>query len=69
MIELLDPKKQWAKIKSGWNSSNRLFRSPPKPPSHPFRNGIDPMTEQAHYSAMPASIVPAFGGKTYSERK
>lgn len=68
MIELLDVKKQWGKLKAGWNSSNRLFRNPPAQPKHPYANGIDPMTEQGRYG-MSSAKASVFTGKTFSQRK
>lgn len=67
-IELLDLKKQWGKIKAGWNSSNRLYQNPPAPQSHPFAEGRDPLVDAAELT-MGQKIASAFTGKTFSQRK
>lgn len=67
-IELLDERKQWAKIKAGWNSSNRLFRNPPPIQRHPYANGRDSAVDQAQL-VEGQKISSAFTGKTFSQRK
>ena len=66
MIELLDYRKQWSKIKAGFKTGN-MFQRPPAQPNHPFKNGRDPLTEQAQMtsgmSGMPKGSV--FTGKNF----
>lgn len=65
-IELLDLRKNWAKIKAGFGGGN-LFRNPPKQPHHPYANGpIQDVQNQAQgIAAQPSN---AFTGKTFSAR-
>jgi hypothetical protein len=68
-IPLLDVRATFAKIAAGFKVG-KLFGTPPTPPSHPFREGRDPLTAQAQNLDGPPSMkASAFGGKTYSQRK
>lgn len=66
-IELLDLKKQWAKIKSGFSGGN-MFRNPVPPQRHRFVDGRAPTARE---SAEMNSSTPksAFTGQTYNNRK
>jgi len=66
MIEFLDMKKQWAKVRAGF-SGGKLYKSIPPQPARRFVDGRDPLTEQAQMFQKPT--LPVFGGKTFSQRK
>lgn len=67
MIELLDVKKQWSRIKAGF-SSGVQFKTPAGQPSHRFVDGIDPSVKATQQ--MPESSAKSvFGGKSFSSRK
>jgi len=59
MIELLDPRKAWAKIKA--NSGGVFFQSLASKPKLTVKSGIPAMTSEA--------LTDGFSGKTFSERK
>ena len=66
-IELLDLKKNWAKIKAGFGGG-KLFRNPPPIQRHPYADGREALAEQAQgVAGQPKSS--AFTGKTFSQRK
>ena len=66
-IELLDIRKQWAKIKGGFGNG-RLYRNPNPPQHRTYVNGVDSMAMEAQgIGASPKGSV--FGGKTFSQRK
>lgn len=68
MIEMLDMKKQWAKIKAGFQDGP-FFRRPDWNP-HPssFKDGPGPMARQAQQSTMTPNNASAFSGKTFSQK-
>lgn len=68
-IELLDLRKNWAKVRAAFRVGD-LFRNPPKPKHHPFKDSLkytaDPTDAQQGTAAMKAS---PFTGQTYNNRK
>lgn len=64
-IELLDPKKNWAKIKSGDSGGGPLFKSVAQGPKLRFASAINPMVSDNLTDGMRS----AFSGKTFSQRK
>lgn len=63
MIELLDVKATWAKIRSGFNSGPKAYENPAAKPTLRYGQSTTP----------PELSVPApgvvFSGKTFSQRK
>lgn len=67
-IPLLDVKAQWAKIAAGFKGG-KLFRNPPKRPSHPYADGFDAQArEAAQYDVGMGMQKSVFGGKSFSQR-
>lgn len=66
-IELLDLRKQWAKIKAGFSGGpfNRLPARGPNPKG--YKDGVSPMTREVQQSNMSVK-GSVFTGKTFSNR-
>lgn len=64
-LELLDPRKNWAKIKSANNGGGPLFKSAATQPKLRAASAINPMVSESLTDGMKG----AFSGKTFNQRK
>jgi len=68
MIELLDVKKQWSRIKAGF-SGGVQFKGTAGQASHRFVDGINPAVKAVQHVPENCCMKSVFGGKSFGSRK